>query len=311
MKKILVTGGAGFIGTHLVNDLMAAGHHVMCLDNCFTGREDNLRHHLSSERFQFIHHDVVDPIEIEGLDQIYHMACPASPVHYQYDPIKTLKTSVIGTLNMLDLALKNQARILFASTSEVYGDPTVHPQTEEYRGNVNPIGIRACYDEGKRAGETLMFDYHRYHGVDIAVIRIFNTYGPGMRKDDGRVVSNFIIQALTGQPLTLYGDGSQTRSFCYVQDLVNGIVAMMNSSITGPVNLGNPVEFTVKELALKVKDLVGSHSELVYEPLPLDDPKQRQPDISKARDLLNWIPQVPLEEGLKLTIPDFARRLNS
>lgn len=308
--KILVTGGAGFIGTHLVNDLMSEGHDVICLDNCFTGREDNIQHHVSSDRFQFIRHDVVDPIELEGLDQIYHMACPASPVHYQYDPIKTLKTSVIGTLNMLDLALKNQARILFASTSEVYGDPTVHPQTEEYRGNVNPIGIRACYDEGKRAGETLMFDYHRHHGVDIAVIRIFNTYGPFMRKDDGRVVSNFIIQALTGEPLTLYGDGSQTRSFCYVQDLVNGIVAMMNSSITGPVNLGNPVEFTVKELALKVKDLVGSNSELVYKPLPSDDPKQRKPDITKARDLLNWIPQVPLEEGLRLTIPDFARRLD-
>lgn len=310
--RILVTGGAGFIGTHLIDRLLNQGHHVVCLDNCYTGRESNFVLHLDKPTFQFVHHDVVDPLPgdtLTPLDQIYHLACPASPPHYQADPIRTLQISVIGTLNLLNLAKQTGARILFASTSEIYGEPTVHPQSEEYRGNVNPIGPRACYDEGKRAAETLMFDFHRHHQVDIAVVRIFNTYGPHMRPDDGRVVSNFIVQALKNQGLTLYGDGSQTRSFCYVSDLVEGILRMMNSPHMGPVNLGNPKEFTIRELAEKVKQLVGSTSDLVFRPLPEDDPSQRRPDIGRARELLDWSPQIELEEGLTLTIPYFAQQL--
>ncbi len=307
--KILVTGGAGFIGVHLVKELLEQGHEVICLDNCFTGREVNIAPYRDQAKFHFIRHDVLDPIELEALDQIYHLACPASPVHYQYDPIKTLKTSVIGTLNMLELARQTGARLLFTSTSEVYGDPTVHPQSEDYRGNVNPIGPRACYDEGKRAAETLMFDYHRQFGLNIRVARIFNTYGPTMNLEDGRVVSNFIVQALQNQSLTLYGDGLQTRSFCYVSDMVAGLICLMNSEHTGPVNIGNPVEFTVLELAKKIKELTHSTADLIYKPLPQDDPKQRRPDITRAKTLLNWEPLVPLEEGLRLTIPDFAQRL--
>ncbi len=313
--RILVTGGAGFIGTHLVNRLLGEGHQVICLDNCHTGRESNFIAHLEKTTFQFIRHDVVEPLPLdqlqplEQIDQIYHLACPASPPHYQADPIRTMQISVVGTLNLLQLAAQAQARILFASTSEIYGDPTMHPQSEDYRGNVNPIGPRACYDEGKRAAETLMFDFHRRHQVDIAVIRIFNTYGPFMRPDDGRVVSNFIVQALQDQDLTLYGDGSQTRSFCYVSDLVEGIQRMMNSSQTGPINLGNPHEFTILELAERVKRLVGSRANLVFRPLPQDDPRQRRPDIRRAQELLGWQPQIPLEEGLGLTIPYFAQQL--
>ena len=313
--KILVTGGAGFIGTHLVNRLLAEGHQVICLDNCHTGRESNFAAHLEKPTFQFILHDVVEPLPLDQLqplnqiDQIYHLACPASPPHYQADPIRTMQISVVGTLNLLQLAAQAQARILFASTSEVYGDPTMHPQSEDYRGNVNPTGPRACYDEGKRAAETLMFDFHRCHQVDIAVIRIFNTYGPFMRPDDGRVVSNFIVQALQNQALTLYGDGSQTRSFCYVADLVEGIHRMMNSSHIGPINLGNPHEFTILELAERVKQLVGSRADLVFRPLPQDDPKQRRPDIRRAQELLGWQPQIGLEEGLEMTIPYFAQQL--
>lgn len=313
--NILVTGGAGFIGTHLIHRLLGEGHRVICLDNCHTGREANFAVHLDDPAFQFIRHDVVQPLPLDRLqpldqiDQIYHLACPASPPHYQADPIRTMQISVVGTLNVLQLAAQAQARILFASTSEIYGDPTVHPQSEEYRGNVNPIGPRACYDEGKRAAETLMFDFQRHHQVDIAVIRIFNTYGPYMRPDDGRVVSNFIVQALQDQSLTLYGDGSQTRSFCYVADLVEGIHRMMNSSHTGPINLGNPGEFTILELAEQVKRLVGSSSDLVFRPLPQDDPKQRRPDITRAQELLGWQPQIHLQEGLSLTIPYFAQQL--
>ncbi len=307
--KVLVTGGAGFIGTHLIDRLIQAGHHVICLDNCFTGRQANIAHWLPDSRFEFLHHDVQDPIMMADLDQIYHLACPASPKSYQFDPINTLKTSVIGTLNMLELARKTEARILFTSTSEVYGDPDVHPQPEEYRGNVNPTGIRACYDEGKRAAETLMFDYHRCHQVEIRVARIFNTYGPVMQTDDGRVVSNFIVQALNNTDLTLYGTGSQTRSFCYVSDMVAGLMALMNSDCIGPVNLGNPIEFTILELAKKVTELTRSTSNLVYLPLPQDDPKIRQPDITKAKTRLGWDPQISLEQGLRLTITDFAQRL--
>ncbi len=309
--RILVTGGLGFIGSHLIDRLMVQGHEVICLDNGFTGQLANVQPHLASTQFNYLEHDVVDPVYIPFLDQIYHLACPASPVHYQFDPIKTLKTNVMGTLNMLDLALRTQARILLASTSEVYGDPTVHPQPEDYRGNVNSVGIRSCYDEGKRAAETLMFDYHRQHHVSIGVARIFNTYGPRMRFDDGRVVSNFIIQALKQQPLTLYGNGLQTRSFCYVSDMVAGLMQLMNSTYTGPMNLGNAVEFTIKDLAFKIKAMTQSSAALDYQPLPQDDPKQRQPDISKAEQCLQWSPHIALDQGLQYTIDDFSSRLRS
>ncbi|GAB4303742.1 MAG: SDR family oxidoreductase [Desulfuromonadia bacterium] len=304
--RILVTGGAGFIGSHLCERLLSEGNEVICLDNFFTGSKRNIMHLLDDHRFELIRHDVVEPILLE-VDRIYHLACPASPVHYQYNPVKTVKTSVIGTINMLGLAKRVKARILLASTSEVYGDPTVHPQTEEYWGNVNPIGIRSCYDEGKRLAETLMMDYHRQNGVDIRIVRIFNTYGPRMAENDGRVVSNFIVQALRGEDITLYGEGSQTRSFCYVSDLVEGIIAMMNcEGETGPINLGNPTETTIREFAERIIRLTGSSSRIVNRPLPPDDPRQRQPDISRARRVLGWEPTVPLDEGLAATISYFS-----
>jgi UDP-glucuronate decarboxylase len=301
----LVTGGAGFIGSNLCETLLERGEEVICLDNYFTGSKKNIRPLMDNPNFEVIRHDVIDPILVE-CDRIYNMACPASPPRYQYNPIKTMKTSVLGSLNMLGLAKRVNARILQASTSEVYGDPQVHPQTEDYWGNVNPIGIRSCYDEGKRASETLFFDYHRQNKVDIRVIRIFNTYGPRMDPYDGRVVSNFIVQALKGEDITLYGDGSQTRSFCYVTDLVDGIIRMMDKEdFTGPVNLGNPGEFTIKELAEKVIAEVGSNSKIVNEPLPADDPTRRKPDISLAKEELGWEPSIPLEEGLKHAIAYF------
>lgn len=303
--RILVTGGAGFLGSHLCERLLQEGHEVICLDNFFTGRKSTIRHLLGHPNFELLRHDVVDPFKVE-VDQIYNLACPASPVHYQINPIKTVKTSVMGAINCLGLAKRVKARIFQASTSEVYGDPDVHPQPESYRGLVNPIGPRACYDEGKRCAETLFFDYHRENGVDIRVGRIFNTYGPRMQPNDGRVVSNFILQALRGEDITIYGDGSQTRSFCYVDDLIEGIVRFMNQTeCVGPMNLGNPVEFTILELAQKVIELTGSKSRIVHRPLPEDDPKQRQPDISLARRVLGWEPKVPLEEGLRRTIPYF------
>lgn len=305
-KRILVTGGAGFIGSHLCKRLVENGDDVICLDNLFTGSKKNIEPLLGRTNFEFVRHDVIKEYYAE-VDQIYNLACPASPPHYQYNPIKTIKTSVMGAINMLGAAKRVHARILQASTSEVYGNPAVHPQPEEYWGNVNPIGIRSCYDEGKRAAETLFFDYHRQNGVDIKVIRIFNTYGPNMNAHDGRVVSNFIVQALTGQNITIYGDGSQTRSFCYVDDLVEGMIRMMNSrdGFTGPVNLGNPGEFTMLELANKVIELTGSSSKIVYEPLPSDDPTQRKPVIELAKKELDWEPKIPLEEGLKKTIEYF------
>jgi UDP-glucuronate decarboxylase len=310
MSRVLVTGGAGFIGSHLCESLLKKGHEVICLDNFFTGRRENVLPFFSNPDFELIRHDVTEPILLE-VDQIYHMACPASPVHYQYNPVKTIKTSVMGTINMLGLAKRVGARILLASTSEVYGNPLEHPQKESYWGNVNPIGIRSCYDEGKRVAETLMMDYHRQNGVDAKIIRIFNTYGPRMLFDDGRVVSNFIVQALTNAPLTLYGDGSQTRSFCYVDDLVRGIIAMMEiPDFTGPVNLGNPVELTVRELAEKVVSLSGTEANIEYKPLPQDDPERRRPDISLAWEKLSWKPETPLEEGLKKTIHEFSERLS-
>ena len=303
--RILVTGGAGFLGSHLCERLLQEGHDVVCLDNLFTGNKANIRHLLNNHLFEWMRHDVVDPFKCE-VDQIYNLACPASPVHYQYNAIKTVKTSVMGAINCLGLAKRTNARIFQASTSEVYGDPDVHPQVENYWGNVNPIGLRACYDEGKRCAETLFFDYHRQNNVDIRVIRIFNTYGPRMMINDGRVVSNFIVQALRGEPITIYGDGQQTRSFCFVSDLIEGFVRMMNQEeVVGPVNLGNPNEFTMLELAELVLKLTGGRSKLVFEPLPLDDPKQRQPDISKAKKYLDWEPQVQLEEGLRQTIDYF------
>lgn len=309
MKSILVTGGGGFIGSHLVEKLLDSGHEVMCLDNFFTGSKANIRHLLGVNRFEMIRRDIVEPILLE-VDQIYNLACPASPVHYQYNPVKTVKTNVLGTLNMLGLAKRVKARILQASTSEVYGDPQVHPQPETYWGNVNPIGPRSCYDEGKRLAETLMMDYHRSNGVDIRIVRIFNTYGPRMAFDDGRVVSNFIIQALKNNPITVYGDGSQTRSFCYVDDMVDGLVAMMEQDrLTGPINLGNPGEFTILELANKVIELTGSKSEIIHKSLPADDPKQRQPDIGLAKEKLGWEPTIALEQGLVTTISDFRNRL--
>jgi len=311
MSRILITGGAGFLGSHLGDKLLAQGHEVICLDNFFTGRRKNIEHNLKNPYFEFVRHDVTAPYMAE-VDEIYNLACPASPVHYQYNPIKTVKTSVMGAINMLGLAKRVKAKILQASTSEVYGDPHVHPQPEEYWGNVNTIGIRSCYDEGKRCAETLFMDYHRQNGVKIKIIRIFNTYGPRMNPDDGRVVSNFIVQALKGQDITIFGDGQQTRSFQYVDDLLEGMVRLMGTpdSVTGPVNVGNPNEFTMLELATKVIDLTGSKSKLIYEPLPADDPKQRQPDIRKAGELLNgWYPNIQLEEGLKKTIAYFEEEL--
>ncbi|MFN3679404.1 UDP-glucuronic acid decarboxylase family protein [Thermosynechococcus sp.] len=306
--RILVTGGAGFIGSHLVDRLMEAGHEVICLDNYFTGTKRNVLRWMGHPNFELIRHDITDPIRLE-VDQIYHLACPASPVHYQYNPVKTIKTNVLGTLHMLGLAKRVKARFLLASTSEVYGDPLMHPQSESYWGNVNPIGIRSCYDEGKRVAETLTFDYHRQNNVDVRVARIFNTYGPKMQVNDGRVVSNFIVQALQGTPLTVYGDGSQTRSFCYVSDLVEGLIRLMNSDYIGPVNLGNPDEYTVLELAQKIQALINPGVEIQFKPLPSDDPQRRRPDITLARTVLGWQPTVPLLEGLQRTIPDFAERL--
>lgn len=309
MKRVLVTGGAGFLGSHLCERLLAEGNDVICLDNLFTGSKDNIRHLLDNPYFEFIRHDVTMPIYLE-VDQIYNLACPASPVHYQYNPIKTAKTSVMGAMNMLGLAKRTGSRILQASTSEVYGNPEVHPQPESYWGSVNPIGRRSCYDEGKRMAETLFFDYHRQHSVDIRVIRIFNTYGPRMNPSDGRVVSNFIVQALRGEDITVYGDGSQTRSFCYVDDLVDGMVRMMQAEdFIGPVNLGNPGEFTMLELAEKVIALTGSGSRIVYRPLPSDDPTQRQPVIELAKERLDWEPTIALEDGLRKTIAYFKEIL--
>ena len=306
-KRILVTGGAGFLGSHLCERLLEEGHDVLCVDNLFTGTRANIRHLLGNPDFEFMRHDVTFPLYVE-VDEIFNLACPASPIHYQHDPVQTTKTSVHGAINMLGLAKRVRAKILQASTSEVYGDPDIHPQTEDYWGNVNPIGIRSCYDESKRCAETLFFDYWRQHGLPIKVARIFNTYGPGMRPDDGRVVSNFIVSALNGQALTVYGDGSQTRSFCYVDDLVEGLVRLMNTGheVTGPINIGNPNEFTMLELAELVQEMVGGDAGIEYRPLPSDDPTQRQPDITQAKSVLDWQPTVQLREGLAATV-DFFR----
>ena len=307
--RILVTGGAGFIGSHLCERLLNEGHDVICLDNFFTGSRDNIIHLMDSHRFEVVRHDITQPILLE-VDRIYNLACPASPVHYQYNPVKTTKTSVMGTINMLGMAKRVRARILQASTSEVYGDPQVHPQTEDYWGNVNPIGIRSCYDEGKRVAETLMMDYHRQNGVDIRIIRIFNTYGPRMAENDGRVVSNFILQALRNEDITVYGDGSQTRSFCYVDDLVDGMVRMMEcSDFIGPVNLGNPVENTILEFAEKIITITGSQSRIIFKTLPQDDPKQRRPDIALASRKLGWKPEIDLDAGLKRAAAYFAAKI--
>ncbi len=308
--RILVTGGAGFIGSHLCERLLGEGHDVLCLDNFFTGRRANIIKLLDNHRFELVRHDVIEPILVE-VDQIYNLACPASPIHYQYNPVKTVKTSVMGMINMLGLAKRVRARILQASTSEVYGDPLIHPQREEYWGNVNPIGLRSCYDEGKRIAETLMMDYHRQNRVDTRIARIFNTYGPRMLEDDGRVVSNFIVQALRGKPLTLYGSGEQTRSFCYVDDLVEALIRLMNvDDVHEPVNLGNPSEFTIRQLADKVIKMCSSKSEIEYLPLPEDDPKQRQPNISRAQTLLGWNPTIALHEGLAKTVEYFREAAN-
>jgi UDP-glucuronate decarboxylase len=314
--RILVTGGAGFIGSHLCERLLAEGHDVICLDNFFTGRRENVYRLMDSKRFDLVRHDIIEPVLLE-VDQIYNLACPASPVHYQYNPVKTVKTNVMGTINMLGLAKRVRARILQASTSEVYGDPEVHPQTEDYWGNVNCIGLRSCYDEGKRLAETLMMDYHRQNKVDTRIIRIFNTYGPRMRDDDGRVVSNFIVQALRGEELTIYGTGEQTRSFCYVDDLVEGMIRLMNveegavegEDVHQPVNVGNPGEFTMKQLAEEVGRAAGVEVKVVYRPLPQDDPRQRKPDITRAQKLLGWGPTLPLRDGLKRTVDYFAERI--
>jgi UDP-glucuronate decarboxylase len=305
-KRVMVTGGAGFLGSHLVDRLLDKGHDVLCVDNLFTGSKGNIEHLHDHPNFEFMRHDVTFPLFVE-VDEIFNLACPASPVHYQHDPVQTTKTSVHGAINMLGLAKRLGCKILQASTSEVYGDPSVHPQKEDYWGHVNPIGPRSCYDEGKRCAETLFFDYHRQNGLEIKVARIFNTYGPRMHPADGRVVSNFIVQALKGQPITLYGDGAQTRSFCYVDDLIDGLIALMETGpeVTGPVNIGNPGEFTMTELASKVIELTGSKSELVHQPLPADDPRQRQPDISLAKKLLSWEPKVPLDDGLARTVEYF------
>ena len=307
-KKILVTGGAGFLGSHLCEKLLAHGNEVLCVDNYFTGNKDNILHLLANPKFEIMRHDVTFPLYVE-VDEIYNLACPASPVHYQFDPVQTTKTSVHGTINMLGLAKRVHARILQASTSEVYGDPEIHPQTEDYWGKVNPIGIRSCYDEGKRCAETLFFDYWRQHALEIKVVRIFNTYGPRMHPNDGRVVSNFIIQALKGDDITIYGDGKQTRSFCYVDDLIEAMIRMMGtrSDFTGPVNIGNPEEFSMLQLAEKIIQLTGSKSKIVKHPLPQDDPRQRQPDISLAKRELDWQPTIKLEEGLKKTITYFSK----
>lgn len=307
--RTLVTGGAGFLGSHLCERLLQDGHEVICLDNFFTGRKVNVAHLLENPYFELMRHDVIDPFKVE-VDHIYNLACPASPVHYQYNPIKTIKASVMGAINCLGLAKRLNARVFQASTSEVYGDPEVHPQTEGYWGNVNPIGVRSCYDEGKRCAETLFFDYHRQNKVDIRVVRIFNTYGPRMLADDGRVVSNFIVQALKGEDITIYGAGQQTRSFCYVDDLIEGFVRLMQQEqVVGPMNIGNPGEFTILELAEKVIALTNSASKIVYRPMPSDDPQQRKPDIEQARSVLGWEPQVQLENGLKKTIAYFSERL--
>lgn len=309
-KRILVTGGAGFLGSHLCDRLIADGHQVICVDNYFTGSKQNIEQLLEHPRFEFIQHDITFPLFVKT-DQIYNLACPASPIHYQLDPVQTTKTSVQGAINMLDLARQNKARILQASTSEVYGDPEVHPQPESYWGRVNCIGIRSCYDEGKRCAETLFFDYWRQYQLQIKVMRIFNTYGPRMHPNDGRVVSNFIVQALKGEAITIYGDGSQTRSFCYVDDLITGMIQLMNSSaeITGPINVGNPNEFSMLELAEKILRLTNSHSKIIFKPLPSDDPKQRQPNITLAKTLLSWQPAITLEDGLKKTIQHFQEVL--
>jgi UDP-glucuronate decarboxylase len=310
-KTVLVTGGAGFLGSHLCDRLLADGHDVICLDNFFTGSKRNIEHLIGHPRFELMRHDVTFPLYVE-VDEIYNLACPASPIHYQHDPVQTTKTSVHGAINMLGLAKRLKAKIFQASTSEVYGDPSVHPQPEEYWGNVNPIGTRSCYDEGKRCAETLFFDYWRQHSLEIKVARIFNTYGPRMHPNDGRVVSNFIVQALKGEPITIYGDGSQTRSFCYVDDLLGGFIRLMNTpkEVTGPVNLGNPSEFSMRELAELTLEMTGSKSKLTYLPLPQDDPKQRQPNITLAREALGWEPKVPLREGLQHTIGYFDRLLS-
>lgn len=310
VKKVLVTGGAGFLGSHLCERLLGAGHEVLCVDNYFTGSKRNIEHLFAHPRFEVMRHDVTFPLYVE-VDEIYNLACPASPIHYQFDPVQTTKTSVHGAINMLGLAKRVKARILQASTSEVYGDPEVHPQPETYWGKVNPVGVRSCYDEGKRCAETLFFDYWRQHKLQIKVARIFNTYGPRMHPNDGRVVSNFVVQALKDEPITIYGDGLQTRSFCYVDDLIDGLIRLMSTSeeVTGPVNLGNPVEFTMRNLCELVIKLTGSRSKVCFVPLPPDDPKQRQPDISLASSVLNWKPAVPLEEGLKKTIEYFQQVL--
>lgn len=310
-KRIAVTGGAGFLGSHLCERLLSQGHEVLCIDNYFTGSKQNVRHLLDNPLFEMMRHDVTFPLYVE-VDEIYNLACPASPIHYQHDPVQTTKTSVHGAINMLGLAKRIKAKIFQASTSEVYGDPLVHPQTEDYWGHVNPTGIRSCYDEGKRCAETLFFDYHRQHNLKIKIARIFNTYGPNMHPEDGRVVSNFIVQALQGKPITIYGDGTQSRSFCYVDDLINVFILLMDSpdDFTGPVNTGNPVEFTIHELAEKIVGLIGSKSEIVFKPLPADDPRQRQPDITLAREKLGWEPKVSLEEGLKPTIEYFDQLLS-
>jgi UDP-glucuronate decarboxylase len=311
-KRVLVTGGAGFVGSHLCDRLVADGHDVLCVDNFFTGSKDNIAHLLANPRFEALRHDVTFPLYVE-VDEIYNLACPASPIHYQFDPVQTTKTSVMGAINMLGLAKRTQAKILQASTSEVYGDPSISPQPESYRGNVNPLGPRACYDEGKRCAETLFFDSHRQHAPRVKVVRIFNTYGPRMHPQDGRVVSNFIIQALTGQDITLYGDGRQTRAFCYVDDLVGGLISMMETDehVTGPINIGNPHEITIGELAAQLIAMTGSASRIVHRPLPQDDPLQRCPDISKAIKMLNWSPTIALEKGLGVTVAYFEQLLNA
>jgi UDP-glucuronate decarboxylase len=308
MKKILVTGGAGFLGSHLCDRLVEQGHHVLCVDNYFTGSKKNIEHLLDYKNFEVIRQDICIPLYVE-VDEIYNLACPASPYYYQLDPIQTMKTSVIGAFNMLGLAKRTKAKILQASTSECYGDPEVHPQPEEYWGNVNPVGIRSCYDEGKRAAETLFMDYYRKHNVDIKIMRIFNTYGPRMNTNDGRVVSNFIVQALRGEDITVYGDGSQTRSFCYFEDNLNGMMALMNSEYHQPVNIGNPGEFSMLELAEKVIQMTGTSSKIVFKDLPKDDPKQRKPLINKAKEILNWEPKIQLEEGLAKTIEYFRSKV--